>query len=107
MISETAEPKNNRRGSVRPFRTAAALLILSAVLVSSFAVLSDSNESRAAVVIDGLQYELDDESSTAALVGYTNITGALSIPSAVTFEETEYTVTSIGEKAFNDCDTIT
>ena len=40
-------------------------------------------------------------------VGYTNPTGSLEIPSFVTYNNTTYSVTSIGEEAFNDCSGLT
>ena len=56
-----------------------------------------------------LKYEITDKAAkTVTLTGYvTKPTGALTIPATVTNEGTEYSVTSIGKKAFYQCNGIT
>ena len=58
---------------------------------------------------DNLKYTVTDETThTVELTGYvTAPTGALTIPATVTNESTEYSVTSIGERAFYNCKAIT
>lgn len=59
---------------------------------------------------DGLTYKIIDNNGNLAVKVSdcdTTITGELTIPSTVTYEETEYTVTSIGNYAFSGCGSLT
>ena len=64
--------------------------------------------------INGIYYNLNDETKTAEVTyqifnssnnysGFTSIT----IPEKVTYNATEYSVTSIGQSAFYDCSSLT
>jgi hypothetical protein len=59
-------------------------------------------------VIDGINYRLDEENLTAEVIktsgGYE---GDIIIPKTVVFNELIYCVTSIGENAFNGCESLT
>ena len=57
-----------------------------------------------AVEIDGIFYNLDPMAKTAEVTSGSNIyTGNVVIPETVTYEGTEYSVTSIGERTFSAC----
>ena len=59
--------------------------------------------------VNNLKYTVTDAAThTVELTGYeTEPEGALTIPATVTNESTEYSVTSIGNKAFYNCKAIT
>ena len=58
----------------------------------------------ASVLIDGIYYELDTSTMTAEVVEHPNeYDGDIDIPETVSFEGNNYSVTSIGEKAFALC----
>ncbi len=67
------------------------------------------------VVVGGLPYTLDKEHGTASVVrgecGYifptSQLSGAISIPSSITYEGTTYTVTSVNRQAFRNNTAIT
>ena len=61
-----------------------------------------------AVEINGIYYNIVPKSKAAEVTSSpTNYSGAISIPSFVTYGGTAYSVTSIGEKAFYLCDNLT
>ena len=70
--------------------------------------LSASNDEKKTVEVNSLVYLLDDETMTAEVTGLTSYTGVLDdqgvleIPASVTFEGSNYSVTSIGSNAFRD-----
>lgn len=56
--------------------------------------------------VGNLYYEVDATNKTATVVkhnSYNNLTGNLVIPSKITHNSEEYTVTTVGESAFSDC----
>ena len=58
--------------------------------------------------IDGIYYDFDQENKTAEVTyGYYNYSGNIIIPEKVTYNGVGYTVTSIGERAFSDCSSLT
>ncbi|MCD8284786.1 MAG: leucine-rich repeat domain-containing protein, partial [Prevotellaceae bacterium] len=64
--------------------------------------------------VDGIYYNLNDDGTaevTYIKYGSKNnseaYTGSVEIPSSVKYEDTEYTVTSIGDGAFNHCSSLT
>ena len=61
--------------------------------------------SFASVTINGIAYELNG--TTATVVRGGNYTGTIVIPASVTFSGTTYSVTSIGERVFQYCDSLT
>ena len=70
--------------------------------------LSASNDEKKTVEVNSFVYLLDDETMTAEVTGLTSYTGVLDdqgvleIPASVTFEGSNYSVTSIGSNAFRD-----
>ena len=78
-------------------------LLLSAVLavMSTIAVLGVTE-------IDGIDYNLDAGNKTAEVTSSSaKYTGDVTIPGKVTYDGVEYSVTSIGDKAFDDCSGLT
>ena len=64
-------------------------------------IIIGTNVSEAAVVINGIYYELNDTYHTASVTyGSTKNKGAIVIPSFVTYSNKTYNVTSIGNSAF-------
>ena len=59
------------------------------------------------VEINNLQYILDLENNTAIISRYTGIEETVEILSTITHNNIEYNVTSIGNSAFEDCDSLT
>ena len=55
----------------------------------------------ASVTINGIAYELNGK--TATVVSGGNYTGTIVIPASVTYASVTYSVTSIGDYAFDDC----
>lgn len=54
--------------------------------------------------IDGIYYDFDHENKTAGVTsGYTDYYGNIIIPEKITYNGIEYTVTSVGERAFFNC----
>ena len=56
---------------------------------------------------DGIYYNILSESYKTCEVNDCSATGKISIPNTIDYNGTVYTVTSIGERAFNYCDRIT
>ena len=61
----------------------------------------------AQVTIDGLNYNLNNELQTAEVAGYSSASGEIIIPSTVTYNSVTYSVTSIGDWAFDGCTGLT
>jgi len=59
------------------------------------------------VSIDGLSYDLDDNTLEARLYRGTDYSGDIIIPSSVSYNNKSYSVTSIGHEAFYNCKSIT
>ena len=63
------------------------------------------------VGIDGIYYNLDQGTKKAEVTykdeTYRSYSGNVVIPSSITYKGVEYSVTSIGEQAFNDCSGLT
>ena len=77
------------------------LLFLALMLMPLFA-LAD------AVEIDGIYYNLIEKGKVAEVTSNPNYyTGDVTIPEKVTYNEVEYSVTSIGYAAFRDCSRLT
>ena len=69
-------------------------------------VVFSTSASAFDVYIDGIFYNLNSEDKTAELT-YVLPSGELVIPSSITVEGLEYTVISIGERAFSICSGLT
>ncbi len=61
------------------------------------------------VEIDGINYNLNTEAKAAEVIARSSgeYTGNITIPSTVTYKETVYNVTSIGDQAFKWCSSLT
>lgn len=77
------------------------LLLLMPMLASAYQYDYDAE-------IDGIYYNLDSETKTAEVAeGENRYTGSVTIPSTVTHEGVEYSVTGIGYEAFYNCSGMT
>ena len=74
-----------------------------------FVALLTSTIAFAQTEIDGIYYNLDNENQTAEVTYYEGIlySGDITIPEKVTYNTIEYNITSIGEKAFMYCSSLT
>lgn len=71
--------------------------------------------SHASTLVDGIYYELNSDAKTATVtyksydftVNRTYVSGNVTIPAYITVDKINYTVTSIGGSAFNDCESMT
>ena len=68
-----------------------------------FALVADIGTMFAAVVIDGIAYNLNDDAFTAEVTKGANYSGEVAIPSSVTYNAQNYSVTSIGYATFSGC----
>ena len=60
------------------------------------------------VEVDGIYYNLVSKVKTAEVTaGYKKYAGSINIPSSIKVNDVDYAVTSIGDKAFNDCLSLT
>ena len=64
--------------------------------------------------VDGLCYNFNSDGSTVTLtyetnkgVNYSSLSSAVTIPASITYDGKNYSVTSIGDYAFNDCRSLT
>jgi len=72
------------------------------------AILSLISITASAEQVDGIYYNLDKTAKTASVVsGSPNYSGAISIPSKITYDGTTYSVTSIKWGAFYGCSGLT
>ena len=82
-------------------------LLFVSTLISCFTLF-------ASIEIDGINYELDSENHTATVIrnqtddgiNYPNATNVI-IPATITSEDVTYTVTSIDDMAFSECESLT
>ncbi len=75
------------------------------LFIATVAMTILNSPTFASVTIDGIAYELNG--TTATVVGGGNNTGTIVIPASVTYSGTTYSVTSIGEWAFDGCTGLT
>ena len=71
-------------------------------LFSLLAALCCSMIMWAGDYVDGIYYEFDATTHTASVGDNRSYSGAISIPSSVSYQDQDYTVTSIGESAFQE-----
>ena len=64
-------------------------------------------QTKASTLINGLYYDLYDDTKTAEVASNTSASGALTIADKVTSGSTDYTVTSITSNAFKNCTGLT
>ncbi|MCI7691006.1 MAG: leucine-rich repeat protein [Oscillospiraceae bacterium] len=72
-------------------------------------VASAEGEVQTEATVDGIKYTLNAEENTASVARQdsASVSGEVTIPEKITVEETDYTVTSIGDNAFGSCDKLT
>ena len=62
-------------------------------------------------VVDGIYYNINSDKTSVTVTykttSYNSYSGSVVIPSTVTYNDTEYSVTSIGNEAFRDCSGLT
>ena len=85
------------------------LVTLRFMLVSLFAIMS---MAVSADIIDystddGFMYRLDTEAKTAELAKYNGSATEVSISESVTYKDVVYSVTSLGERCFSYCSSLT
>ena len=57
--------------------------------------------------IEGIKYRFNEETLTAEVIQKNGYVGDIIIPETIVFNQVSYGVTSIGEEAFNCCDSLT
>ena len=60
-----------------------------------------------AVLVDGLYYNLSESSAEVTKMPEGKYSGDIVIPSSITYNTEEYSVTSIGNEAFKECNEVT
>ena len=75
-------------------------LLLLALLLPATATADD-------IEVDGIYYYIDGNQATVIGAYDINYSGNVTIPETVTYNGTTYSVTAIGNDAFNDCDWLT
>ena len=80
--------------------------ILMIISLLPFAALT-ANAETGEITVDGIKYKYDTDNKTASVVGYEDIGEVISIPSSITVNGTDCSVTSIGDNAFNYCTSLT
>ena len=74
------------------------------ILLSLFAVLLSCSALAIDVEIDGINYSLNEITRKASVISKSpTYSGDVGIPSSVTYSDVNYSVTSIGSRAFADC----
>lgn len=82
------------------------LLLFATIFGGGNFILAQSNP----ITVNGINYDIDLENKTATLAKYTGdakYEGEITIPSKITYEGEEYTITAVGEEAFLECAGIT
>lgn len=82
------------------------LLLFATIFGGGNFILAQSNP----ITVNGINYDIDLENKTATLAKYTGdakYEGEITIPSKITYEGEEYTITAVGEEAFLECADIT
>ena len=59
------------------------------------------------VEVDGIYYDISGTTATVTRGGYYPYSGMIVIPESITFENSKYSVTSIGDSAFVGCSGLT
>ena len=58
------------------------------------------------VVVNGIYYDISENNATVTS-GKVKYSGSIVIPESITFENSTYSVTSIGDEAFSGCSSLT
>ncbi len=78
------------------------LLLFATIFGGGNFILAQSNP----ITVNGINYDIDFENKTATVAKYTGdakYEGKITIPSKITYEGEEYTITAVGEEAFLEC----
>ena len=78
---------------------------LTTLILSVFFSISASADVIEVTVVDGIYYEISGTTATVTQVG--DYSGDIVIPESITFENSIYSVTSIGYAAFEECYSLT
>ncbi len=83
------------------------LLLLSFTLL--FPLMASADIVCVLAKINGIYYNLYDKDKTAEVTSYPNFkySGEVTIPAAVTYNDSQYSVTSIGNQVFDGCSELT
>ena len=76
---------------------------LTILILSVFFSISASAD---VVEVDGIYYDISETTATVTK-GRNYYSGVIVIPESITFNNSKYSVTSIGERAFQDCSSLT
>ena len=78
------------------------------LLLSLLALLASTNAFAEAVEIDGIWYNLVSKVRQAEVTSNpSKYSGAVNVPATVTYNDVTYSVTSIGNTAFENCSSLT
>ena len=77
-------------------------LFLTVLLLTGYSVCTNADT----FTKDGIKYNIT-ASNTVGVIGYSNISGNVAIPSSVYYNGTTYSVASIGRYAFGSCTGLT
>jgi len=78
------------------------------LLLLCLSLLASTNSFAEAVEINGIYYNLEFDTKTAEVTSNPNkYTGTVVVPATVAYEGADYSVTSIGDKAFYNCSDLT
>ena len=80
------------------------------LFVLTILIANSISASAIQFTVDGVRYSVNNDNATVTVAGYSSgsgPTGDLTIPESVTYGAISYSVTSIGDEAFNGCSGLT
>ena len=78
------------------------------LLFTALLIICGTTAFAETVVIDGITYDIVEKAKTAIVVaGDTEYSGDIVIPETIVYNDVTYSITSIGDWAFNGCDGLT
>ena len=102
---QIAPPKKPNKKKIIIITAVALLVIASVVIAILLSGTAEENGVYGTAEIDGIKYEIADGKAT--VVGITSNPTQVIIPSAITYNGTNCSVTSIGNDAFSWCESLT